>query len=87
MNKNFVYVLFWFAGFAFSQNIKTMKSKYRRFIRYSIALLVCCLFTSCYSVRLKNVYGDPMPDPVSDRTDYYRMMKVNEIVDSYLLKP
>lgn len=56
-----------------------MKSKYRRFIRYSIALLICCLFTSCYSVRLKNVYGDPMPDPVSDRTDYYRMMKVHEI--------
>ena len=56
-----------------------MKSKHKTFIQLGITFLICCLFTSCYSVRLKNVNGDPMPDPVSDRTDYYRMMKVNEI--------
>jgi hypothetical protein len=56
-----------------------MKSKNKIFVKWSIALLICCLFSSCYSVRLKNVYGDPMPDPVSDRTDFYRMQEVQEI--------
>lgn len=56
-----------------------MKLRNKTFVRWSIALIICCLFSSCYTVRLKNVYGDPEPDPVSDRTDYYRMMKVREI--------
>lgn len=42
-------------------------------------ILVGLLFiTSCYTVRLKTVQGVPMPDPVSDRTDYYRNMMVIE---------
>ncbi|WP_108114306.1 hypothetical protein [Kordia periserrulae] len=28
---------------------------------------------------MKNVYGDPEPDPFNDATDYYRYMKVREI--------
>jgi len=40
-----------------------MKLLNKTFVRWSIALIVCCLFSSCYSVRLKNVYGDPEPDP------------------------
>ncbi len=56
-----------------------MKLLNKTFVRWSIALIVCCLFSSCYSVRLKNVYGDPEPDPLNDTNDYYRYMKVREI--------
>lgn len=47
--------------------------------KWSLCVLFACVFTSCYTVRLKNVYGVPEPDPVSDRVDYYRDMKVHEI--------
>lgn len=44
-----------------------------------LVLLISVLFvTSCYTVRIKTVQGVPMPDPVSDRTDYYRNMMVVE---------
>lgn len=56
-----------------------MKLQKKVFVRWTIALIVCCLFSSCYSVRLKNVYGDPKPDPFTDRKDYYRYMDVQEI--------
>ena len=56
-----------------------MKTIPKMLVKWSIAIIICCLFSSCYSVRLKNVYGDPEPDPVSNRTDYYRMQKVREI--------
>lgn len=56
-----------------------MKLKYKTFVKFSIAIIICCLFSSCYSVRLKNVYGDPKPNPMNDSKDYYRMMKVREI--------
>ncbi|MFH5833210.1 hypothetical protein ACG2F4_02820 [Halalkalibaculum sp. DA3122] len=41
-------------------------------------LLIALFLSSCYSVRIKTVEGVPMPDPVSDRTDYYRDMMVIE---------
>lgn len=41
-------------------------------------LLILLIMASCYNVRLKTIDGVPMPDPVSDRTDYYRDMKVVE---------
>lgn len=41
-------------------------------------LLLLFFTTSCYSVRLRTVEGVGMPDPVSDRTDYYRDLKVIE---------
>lgn len=41
-------------------------------------LLILLMLTSCYTVRLKNVEGTPMPNPVSERTDYYRNMEVVE---------
>lgn len=41
-------------------------------------LLIAVMLTSCYNVRLRTVEGVPMPDPVSDRTDYYRDMMVIE---------
>ena len=42
-------------------------------------LIIFLILTSCYSVRMKTVNGIPMPDPVSDRTDYYRNYQVVEI--------
>lgn len=42
-------------------------------------LLILLLFTSCYSVRIKTVNGVGMPDPDSERTDYYRDLQVYEI--------
>ena len=56
-----------------------MKLKYKTFVRWTIVLVICCLFSSCYSVRLKNKFGDPEPDPLNDSKDYYRYMKVREI--------
>ena len=41
-----------------------MKTIPKMLVKWSIAIIICCLFSSCYSVRLKNVYGDPEPDPV-----------------------
>lgn len=41
-------------------------------------LLIALFITSCYTVRIKTVQGVPKPDPVSDRTDYYRDMMVVE---------
>ncbi len=43
------------------------------------ALVFSILFQSCYSVRLRSINGVPMPDPVGDRTDYYRGMQVIEL--------
>ncbi|WP_420572708.1 hypothetical protein [Kordia sp.] len=63
-----------------------MKSRYKLLVRWSIAVLICCLFSSCYSVRLKNVYGDPEPDPLNDSKDYYRYMKVREIDTAITIK-
>lgn len=40
--------------------------------------LILLILTSCYSVRLKTVDGVPEPDPISDRDDFYRNMKVVE---------
>jgi hypothetical protein len=42
-------------------------------------LMIVLLMTSCYTVRIKTVNGVGMPDPVSDRTDYYRDLQVFEI--------
>ncbi|QHI34672.1 hypothetical protein IMCC3317_00150 [Kordia antarctica] len=56
-----------------------MKLRYKPFVKFSIAIIICCLFSSCYSVRLKNVYGDPKPDPMNDSKDYYRFMDVQPI--------
>jgi hypothetical protein len=45
-----------------------------------LALLFLMLgFQSCYSVRIRGVNGVPMPDPVGDRSDYYRGMEVIEM--------
>lgn len=44
-----------------------------------LGLFIALFFlTSCYTVRLKTVDGVGMPDPVSDRTDYYRDLMVFE---------
>lgn len=48
-------------------------------IKYVLLLLIVCLLTSCYTVRLRNVNGAPQPDPFSDRDDYYRGMAVVEL--------
>lgn len=53
---------------------KTLHSKLKFFILFLILTL-----SSCYSVRIKTVNGVPMPDPLSDRTDYYRNYQVTEI--------
>ncbi|MEM6687718.1 MAG: hypothetical protein AAF617_18220, partial [Bacteroidota bacterium] len=50
--------------------------------RWCMAIIVCCLLSSCYSVRLKNQYGDPEPDPLNDVDTYYRYMKVREIKET-----
>jgi len=42
-------------------------------------LSILMMSASCYSVRIKTVNGVGMPDPVSDRTDYYRNLQVIEI--------
>jgi hypothetical protein len=42
-------------------------------------LSVMLFSASCYSVRIKTVNGVGVPDPVSDRTDYYRDLQVTEI--------
>lgn len=44
-----------------------------------LAICMLFLFQSCYSVRLRSVNGLPQPDPLSNRTDYYRDMRVIEI--------
>jgi len=48
-----------------------------------ISSFLICLFlfllSSCYTVRIKTVNGVPMPDPLSERTDYYRNYMVTEI--------
>lgn len=56
-----------------------MSLKNKTFVRWCMALVICCLLSSCYTVRLKNVYGDPEPDPLNDTNDYYRYMKVREL--------
>lgn len=38
--------------------------------------MVSLFLTSCYSVRFKTVQGVPKPNPLSERTDYYRDMMV-----------
>ena len=48
-------------------------------LKYVLITFICCLITSCYSVRLRNVNGAPQPDPFSDREDYYRGMAVVEL--------
>ncbi|MDO5987763.1 hypothetical protein Q4Q39_10165 [Flavivirga amylovorans] len=46
--------------------------------KYVSIAICCCVLTSCYSVRFRNVNGAPQPDPFSDRDDYYRGMAVVE---------
>ena len=48
-------------------------------LKYLLIAFCCCILTSCYSVRLRNVNGAPQPDPFSDRDDYYRGMAVVEL--------
>ena len=44
-----------------------------------LSVIILCVFTSCYTVRLRNINGTPQPDPFSDRDDYYRGMSVVEL--------
>ena len=48
-------------------------------IKFFILIIILCMLTSCYSVRLRNINGTPQPDPFSDRDDYYRGMAVIEV--------
>ncbi len=48
-------------------------------LTYLLIIICCSIFTSCYSVRLRNINGAPQPDPFSNRDDYYRGMAVVEI--------
>lgn len=48
-------------------------------IKFSVLFISVFLFTSCYSVRLRNINGAPQLDPFSDRDDYYRGMAVTEL--------
>jgi hypothetical protein len=48
-------------------------------LNFFILLIMMCVLTSCYSVRLRNINGAPQLDPFSDRDDYYRGMDVVEI--------
>ncbi len=43
-----------------------------------VILFILIMFQSCYSVRMRTVNGVGTPDPVSDRMDYYRDLKVIE---------
>jgi hypothetical protein len=47
--------------------------------KYLLFYFICCILTSCYSVRIRNVNGAPQPDPFSNRDDYYRGMAVVEL--------
>jgi hypothetical protein len=50
-------------------------------IRHGGQVLFALLFlslSSCYSVRLQTTTGVPMPDPNSERTDFYRNILVIE---------
>lgn len=53
-----------------------MKSNISLGVKLGSILLLALILTSCYSVRLKTVQGVPEPNPMSERTDYYRDMKV-----------
>ncbi len=53
-------------------------SRSYRLIRLLGLLIAFCILQSCYSVRLKNTSGVPMPDPLSSRVNYYRDIKVHE---------
>lgn len=44
-----------------------------------LVLVLIVVMQSCYSVRLRSVNGVPMPDPVGERSDYYRGMQVIEM--------
>ena len=50
-----------------------------KYIKFFILIIILCMLTSCYSVRLRNINGTPQPDPFSDRDDYYRGMAVIEV--------
>lgn len=43
-----------------------------------VLLFNIMLASGCYSVRLQTTTGIPMPDPVSERSDFYRNMLVIE---------
>lgn len=51
----------------------------KRSLQLFVLLAALFLVTSCYSVRLRTVNGVGMPDPVSERTDYYRDLQVVEV--------
>ena len=54
-----------------------MKTK---IITTTIILLFCMVgLTSCYSVRIVNSQGTVHPDPLSERTDFYRDKMVFEL--------
>ncbi|TRZ45042.1 hypothetical protein [Robertkochia solimangrovi] len=44
------------------------------------------LFSSCYTVRVRSVYGTPEPDPIGERMDYYRDMNVHEVDTTITIK-
>ena len=48
-------------------------------VKFLGVIVLIVLFSSCYSVRLRNVNGAPQLDPFSDRDDYYRGMSVVEL--------
>ncbi|MDN3665679.1 hypothetical protein ACFFU1_17010 [Algibacter miyuki] len=48
-------------------------------IKTVILISLSFILTSCYSVRLRSTEGAYQPDPLSTRTDYYRMMAVEEV--------
>ena len=48
-------------------------------IKIVILISLSFILTSCYSVRLRSTEGAYQPDPLSTRTDYYRMMAVEEV--------
>lgn len=48
-------------------------------IRLIVVLGLMVLLHSCYSVRFVSINGDEQPDPLSERTDYYRDMEVVEL--------
>lgn len=47
--------------------------------KFILILLSVLLFTSCYSIRIRNTNGAPQLNPFSDRDDYYRGMSVVEL--------
>ena len=56
-----------------------MSSKHLKFTRLVFLGILMLSLHSCYSVRFVSINGDEQPDPLSNRTDYYRDMQVIEL--------